>query len=480
VTIDGFDRRLGRRQLVKATGAAIGAGALAPTLIFRRAEAAAQGSAPLGKITLPDVQKFKDTTVNLAVQKHTATDAIQKLSPSFTEQTGIKLNFEQIPQQQMDQKQRTDLATGTGTYDVIGWFLNPEYVENKWIRPIDELRQDKDSTDEALLAMDDFYPPFLGWNQYKGALYGLPFYGESMMMYYNTEEFARVGITKAPDTVDELEAACKAIKTDGTMAGISLRGSQEGNAAVYPFLAWLRGYGGFWVNQDSGEVGLDKPEAIEAATAWSHFLRDYGPADVASYFWNEVQLSMQQAKAAIIMDATNFGPRLEDPAESKISGKIGYALMPKVMGPDGPRGPKQCDGRFGHPAIAYGLSVPQSAKNWQAAWLFIQWATSPEVTLQTTQVGLRGDPTRKSSLDSPKFAEKYDYGKGSWAKTIRVAFGYGLNDYFPKEMVTNSQLSDVLGLTLSQILTGAKSPEDALKDAQSKSIDIQKQAGLLT
>ena len=139
MTTSGNDRRFGRRQFVKATGAALGAGAVVPHLVFRRGGVAAQ-EAPLGKITAPDVQKYTGTTINLAVQKHTATDAIQQLSPNFEQQTGIKVNFEQIPQQQMDQKQRTDLATGTGSYDVMGWFLNPEYVENEWVRPIDEMR----------------------------------------------------------------------------------------------------------------------------------------------------------------------------------------------------------------------------------------------------------------------------------------------------------------------------------------------------
>jgi multiple sugar transport system substrate-binding protein len=476
------DGRLGRRRFLTSATAA-GAGLLLPAAFRDKVRAQdstpASSDEPLGQIAAPDARKYEGTTINLAVQKHSATDAIQALVGDFEAQTGITVNFEQIPQQQMDQKQRTDLATGTGSYDVIGWFLNPEYIANNWITPIDELRQDTGSTDDALLALDDFYEPFLGWNQYQGALYGLPFYGESMMMYYNTEEFAEAGIEKAPETVEELEAACKAIKEGGRMAGIALRASQEGNAAVYPWLAWLRGYGGYWVNQDTMEIGLDQDAAKTAAEQWGHFLRDYGPADVASYFWNEVQLAMQQEKAAIIMDATNFGPRLEDPAESKVVGKVGYAPLPMAMGPDGPLGPEQCDGRFGHPAISYGLSIPRSAKNPQAAWLFIQWATSPDVMLETTQTGLRGDPTRKSSLDSPLFAEKYNFGDGAWAKTLAQTFGYGLPDYFPKDVITSAQLSDVLGLALSQIVTGERSAADAMTDAQAKSVDVQKQAGLL-
>ena len=469
--------RLDRRRILKATGAAVGTGLVAPNLIFRHGAGAQD--APLGTISLPNVRAYEGVTINLAVQKHTATDAIQELTPNFEEQTGITVNFEQIPQQQMDQKQRTDLATGTGSYDVMGWFLNPEYVENDWIFPVEELRADAASTDEALLALDDFYPPFLGWNTYQDVLYGLPFYGESIMMYYNTEEFERAGIAAAPNTVEELDAACQAIMEGGRMAGIALRASQEGNAAIYPFLGWLRGYGGNWVNLETMEIELATPESIQAASEWGRFLRDYGPADVASYFWNEVQLAMQQETAAIIMDATNFGPRLEDPAQSKVVGKVGYAPLPMAMGPDGPLGPEQCDGRFGHPAIAYGLSVPRTAKNPQAAWLFIQWATSPDVMLETIETGLRGDPTRRSTLESERFSELYNFGDGAWAEVLSQTFGYGLEDYWPREVVTNPQLADILGLSLSQVVTGERSAEEALTDAATQSTEVQRQAGLL-
>ncbi|MFN8664308.1 MAG: hypothetical protein U0075_20650 [Thermomicrobiales bacterium] len=62
--------------------------------------------------------------------------------------------------------------------------------------------------------------------------------------------------------------------------------------------------------------------------------------------------------------------------------------------------------------------------------------------LETTQTGLRGDPTRKSSLESPLFAEKYNFGDGEWAKVLAQTFGYGLPDYFPKDIITNAQLQD--------------------------------------
>lgn len=476
MTHQELHRQIKRRSFVQGAAGGVGAALLSPTLNL--GAAAAQDDSVIGQINVPDPKKYDGTTINLAVQEHTATDAIKALTPMFEQQTGITVNFEQIPQQQLEQKQLTDLSTGTGSYDVIGWFLSPEYIENDWITPIEELRQNADSTDENLLALDDFYEPFLAWNTYQDQLYGLPFYGESIMMYYNTEELARVGITKAPDTVEELEAACKAVTDGGRMAGIALRASQEENAAVYPFIGWLQGFGGYWVNQETNEVGLGTPDSIDAAATWGRFLRDYGPADVANYFWNEVQLAMQQEKAAIIMDATNFGPRLEDPSLSKVAGKVGYAVLPMKMGQEGPQGPSESQGRFAHPAIAYGLSVPRSAQSPEAAWLFIQWATSPEVMLETTQTGLRGDPTRKSSLTDESFIEKYNYGNGAWAKTLNECFALAVPNYFPREVITVSELQDVLGLALSQVVTGTPA-EEAFMQAEEKSVSIQEDADLL-
>lgn len=100
------DGRLGRRRFL--TAAAAGAGLLLPAGYREMARAQdstpAAGDGPLGQITAPDVRKYEGATINLAVQKHSATDAIEALKGDFEAQTGIVVNFEQIPQQQMDQK----------------------------------------------------------------------------------------------------------------------------------------------------------------------------------------------------------------------------------------------------------------------------------------------------------------------------------------------------------------------------------------
>ena len=99
--------------------------------------------------------------------------------------------------------------------------------------------------------------------------------------------------------------------------------------------------------------------------------------------------------------------------------------------------------------------------------------------LETTQIGLRGDPTRESSLTSPEFLEKYDYGDGSWATTLSESFKLALPNYWPRDVITQAQLADVLGLALSQIVSGERTAEEAFTEAQQQSVAIQQEAGLL-
>ncbi|MCB1716305.1 MAG: extracellular solute-binding protein, partial [Candidatus Competibacteraceae bacterium] len=79
--------------------------------------------------------------------------------------------------------------------------------------------------------------------------------------------------------------------------------------------------------------------------------------------------------------------------KSTIAGKVGYALPPG-----------------GHPELAVGfsLSVSASSKNKEAAYLFIQWLNSKDVSLERVQLpyALR-DPFRDSHFVSPEYQSRW-------------------------------------------------------------------------
>ena len=90
-------------------------------------------------------------------------------------------------------------------------------------------------------------------------------------------------------------------------------------------------------------------------------------------------------------EALSWVPKL------KIAGKVGYALPPG-----------------GHPQLAAGfsLSVSASSKNKEAAYLFIQWLNSEEISLQRVQLpyALR-DPFRNSHFTSPEYLSRWPDAK---------------------------------------------------------------------
>ena len=69
-------------------------------------------------------------------------------------------------------------------------------------------------------------------------------------------------------------------------------------------------------------------------------------------------------------------------------------------------------------------------------------------------------------------------GEQTFAKNLAGAFERAMPNYWPR-MITGTELADTLGLALGQLLTGQRSAKDAFTEAQQKSIDIQKKAGLL-
>src|SRR5260370_12888961 len=78
----------------------------------------------------------------------------------------------------------------------------------------------------------------------------------------------------------------------------------------------------------------------------------------------ESMASFTQGRSAMWIDGVGWAPPLEDPAASRIVGKVGYTLVPA-----GPKG--QYSATYGD-----GLGIAQATKNKEAAYLLCQWAVS--------------------------------------------------------------------------------------------------------
>ena len=85
------------------------------------------------------------------------------------------------------------------------------------------------------------------------------------------------------------------------------------------------------------------------------------------------------------IDGVGWAPPLEDPAASRVVGKVGYTVVPA-----GPKG--QYSATYGD-----GLGIAAASKNKEAAYLLCQWAVSKAQGARLLQAG-GGVPFRNSIL----------------------------------------------------------------------------------
>jgi len=148
----------------------------------------------------------------------------------------VTVNHQEIPYDDLRQKLVTGLAGGTLPdvlrADII-WV--PEFADQDAL-----LALDTEMSDFSTISSQVFPGP-LSTNKWKDHYYGLPLDTNTRVMFYNKKVLADAGITAAPTTVDEFEAAMAQVKTK---LGSKVFGYAEGGTGAWSVLPWIWSFGG--------------------------------------------------------------------------------------------------------------------------------------------------------------------------------------------------------------------------------------------
>lgn len=394
------------------------------------------------------LRAYEGITINAMLEGHPSSSAIKQLVPEFEALTGIKVNCEILPFEEMPQKILLAFNQGNDYYDIImnDRFVTAGYVANDYILPLEGFIADARINQFA--NMDDFVPRYIEASKYEGKVYGLPVYGESTFLMYRKDLFEEYGIA-VPETMEDLVEAARIVKekSGGAIAGITMRG-QQGIHVLYTWAGFLWGYGGRWLDE-AGKLDLATPEAIKAAEVYAAVLRDYGPQGYANFGWQENRLMFQQGKAAMTIDATVNGAYCEDPNESLVVGKVGYAPVPAAAGV------AQKGGQ--HALAVHEMFISKFSKNPEAAFLFMTWALSPETQSKCMEIESHSGVSSLSAMQSDAFKAKY----GAFTDGMLAALDKANVDYIPQNQFAQEIINRV-GTAMSQVLAGTKSAADAL------------------
>lgn len=337
-----------------------------------------------------DWQSQKGSTIKIMANKHPWVDIIEPKIGEFEELTGIKVNLAVYPEDQFRTKRTVEMVSGASDVDVF--MLMPgnslaQYHESGWVAPLDDMMK-SDALIWPEYDLDDIFTSALDAGVKDGKHYTIPILLETSLLAYNKEIFQKYGVS-VPGTMEELEAAAKTIYegSGGDIYGITLRGKKA--SATSQWVDFLHSFGGEWL--ENGKAGIGSDAAIEATDFYGRLLRLYGPKSAPSNSWYESISIFMQGKAAMVYDASVFKPNYENSEKSAVAGKVGYARIPA-----GPAG--------AIPHVSnWALSIYSNSENKEAAWLFIQWATSKDVALEGLMAGIPS--ARNSAWDSDQFKQ---------------------------------------------------------------------------
>jgi multiple sugar transport system substrate-binding protein len=413
--------QMGRRQFLKAS-AALGLAGLGTSMIGRPSGLITPAYAQDALAPSPDViawlkevgAPFAGTTLKLATEATPPSNALNsQLKGYFEEATGIKVEIEILPLEQVLQKLTLDVASSLGTYDLY-------YIDQSWAASVSQDVFDPREQYEANPAlampnynMDDFLPALVdGIAKYEDRWVGVPYDIPVFIMIYRKDIYDQFGL-KAPATLAELLSNSEIITKEmgPNMYGTTGQMKSGHYSLECDWTAWLWGHGGSIFGPDGKFTGNDD-RGLEAMAYWDK-LKATMPPGVDGWTWDGQGQSVAQGVAASMLSWGEFFPYFDDPNETKVSGLCEVAVPPaaNALRTVAETGYGEIPG-VGHQGGS-SLAVSRYSKNVDAAWIFMQWATSADTQALITSLGGGTGPTRASVYDDPRVLANARVGAGT-------------------------------------------------------------------
>ena len=428
-----------------------GAPATAPPPEATEAPAAAEEEAA------PAEKPYADTTITVLMDDRTQSHKLRDMLPEFEEATGIKVDIDIMPEGALVEKENLELSQGVGTYDVMQyiWLFNISWAKNGWLTDMSPFIEDPSMTMFGF-DVDNYDEPIWDLCTREGEIVGVNLIGSTGYMFYNKELLDKAGVA-VPTNMEEFFAAAEACTNpDEGVYGFAGRGERGGTQNFLNWMEFVKAYDGRIFDEDWNVV-LD-PEGIEGTEQFVKAMREYAPEGALTAGWTEVQTMFQQGQVCMIWETNDMLSRLNDPSQSKVVGNVGTAVLPAA---------KEKNNAF---LASWAMGIPSTSENKEAAWMFVQWATS-------TDIGIRaGYASTKEAIKTQYEAYPNPEGEPAIGDVIAEGFSYADPDFFPR-VPEYFEWSEALAVEVSNALTDQKTSEQAIKDAAKTVEDVMTKAG---
>ncbi|ADD43730.1 ABC transporter substrate-binding protein [Stackebrandtia nassauensis] len=357
-----------------------------------------------------DWKKYDGKTVKLLMNKHPYTDALKKHKGEFEKKTGITLEIDEFPESNYFDKVTLELQSKQGNYDafMLGAYMVWQYGPPGYLEDLGPWMKNESATHEEF-EKEDFFPNLLKagqWNFTNGDPLGgkqqwmLPWGFETNVVCYREDVFKKLKLKPAEDFDEFIDLAKTLDKKAGDgMYGVAVRGSKEW-ATIHPgFMTMYSRLGlkDFDVKDGKLVPTMNSADAVDFTDKWAKMVRDSGPKGWTSYTWYQASSDLGAGKAAMLFDADSASYFQNE--GTKAAGKLAWH--------PGPKGP---NGSLDTNMWIWSLAMNANSKNKEAAWWFLQWATSKEHLKYAATKGQHIDTVRQSIAESSEYKDKFaDY-----------------------------------------------------------------------
>lgn len=339
-------------------------------------------------------------------------------------------------------------AHKAGTPPVASVLLSTDtftLIDEDAVVPIDDFV--KTAEDKAWLG--SFYKAFLLNGQVGGKTWGVPFQRSTVVLYWNKELFKEAGLdpNKPPANWTELLAMAGKLTKKDASGKVTQYGIQVPSSG-FPY--WL--FQGFTTQNDAilaneagNAVRYDDPKVVEALQFWVDLSRKHGVHPAGVVEWGTTPKDFMERKVAMIWTTTGNLTNIRNNARFD----FGVAMLPAGKRRGSPTG----GGNFF-------IFKKASAAQQQAAFRFARWLTTPERAAQwgidTGYVAV--SPAAWDTPAMKKYAADFPP-----ATVARDQLPHAVAELSTHD---NQRVTKALNDGLQAALTGAKTPEQAMKDAQ--------------
>ena len=390
--------------------------------------------------------EVKKLTIN--VNQSPWLNAYKKLVLDYTKETGIEVDVRVFPYAEMRPTLVTDIQAANRTYDVYQYdeLFTHEFANNKWVKPFKSVDPNY-KVDPNMGSYGNFiyWNPTKRFSDPKGDVMSQPLNGNTNVFLYRKDIYEQLKLT-VPTTWDEVLANAAKIKAAKVVKYpyiIRTQATTSGASVTYDYIHILASYGGRFFNKQGEDwLPIINSKEGKAAATTLRALAKYGPPATNTIGQSQVIAAMQAGDAAqgqVVFAAANS---MNDPAASRVAGKIGFAVMPK--------GCASCN-----PGVVSGtwaISIPTglSSEREKAALSYINWILSKKAQIKFAEYG--GIPTRTDVIAEANLtATQRDYlavyqkGMAFVSENIRQTFAA------PMLSATEQRLSAIAAGTLTPL-----------------------------